>query len=107
MEMRVFVRGVRNKEETSELARSRVGRGLARFEDRIRRVMVRVEDETGPRKSGVDKVCSIQVEMKRGGDVRVREVGDDLRGVIDLALSRVKAALGREVSKRKRGIGEG
>ncbi len=107
MDIRVFVRGVNNKEELRALALDRVSRGLHRFARRIRNVNVRVEDETGPRKKGIDKVCSIEVEFPRGGDVRVREVGDDLRAVIELALSRVKAAMGREVGKRKRGIGEG
>lgn len=107
MDMRIFVKGVRNKDELRELAEERVGRGLERFLKRIQGVSVRVEDETGPRKKGVDKVCAIEVDLRHGGQVRVREVGDDLRAVIDLALSRVKAALGREVSKRKRGVGEG
>jgi ribosome-associated translation inhibitor RaiA len=67
---------------------------------------VRLEDETGPRKHKIDKVCSISLHL-RTGEIHVREIGKDMLQVLDTALGRARAALGRQISRRKRGIGQG
>ena len=87
--------------------RGRGAGGLQRHAHIIQRVTVRLEDETGPQKDGVDKVCSIELKLHRGADVRIRELGEDFEAVIDVALDRARTALGRVVSRTKRGVGEG
>ncbi|QOJ14426.1 MAG: HPF/RaiA family ribosome-associated protein [Planctomycetia bacterium] len=106
MDFNVFVRGVDNPAVVREMAEGRIAAGLQRFESRVRRATVRLEDETGPNQHGIDKVCSIELLLD-SGDVRIREVGSDFSSVIDVAVDRMRAALGRQVSRDKRGIGEG
>ncbi|MBK8915142.1 MAG: HPF/RaiA family ribosome-associated protein [Phycisphaerales bacterium] len=106
MEMSVFVRGVDNPTVVREMAQERIAAGLQRFESHVRRATVRLEDETGPNQHRVDKICSIELQLD-GGDVRIREIGSDFSSVIDVAVDRMRAALGRQVSREKRGIGEG
>lgn len=106
MNTKLFVRGIDDDESLRALARKKVERGLRQYASRIRIATVRLVDETGPRRRGVDKICSINLTMDQGM-IRVREVGRDLRVVLDIALDRVRAALGRRVSRTKRGIAEG
>ncbi|MEP0845956.1 MAG: HPF/RaiA family ribosome-associated protein [Phycisphaerae bacterium] len=106
MELRVFVRGVEQDKGLREYAQSKVSEGLARYDSHVLSGTVRLEDETGPAKDAVDKVCSIELKL-RGSEVRVREVGAEFHAVIDVALDRARAALGRQISKNKRGVGEG
>jgi ribosomal subunit interface protein len=106
METNITVRGVENPTKLREFAEGRLARALARFEDRILDVAMRLEDETGPAKKGHDKHCSIDVKLRSGG-VRISEKGDQFEATINKALDRLKAALSREVAKAKRGIGEG
>ncbi len=106
MDMSITVRGVENPTKLREFVESRLARALARFEDRILDAAVRLEDENGPGKKGNDKVCSIEVRL-RSGSVRISEKGDQFEATINKALDRLKAALSREVSKSKRGIGQG
>lgn len=107
MTLTIFVRGVEGGAKLKELADKKFASGLRRFEAVIRKATVKLEDETGPRKQTVDKVCTVELKLARGGELRVREVGDDFAGVINTALDRVKAALSRSVGRMKRGVGEG
>jgi ribosome-associated translation inhibitor RaiA len=106
MELKVIVRGARDGGAIRELAQKRVTTALRRHSKEIRSAMVRLVDETGPRKHGNDKFCSIELEL-RGGPIRISEVSDDFKVSLSLALNRVRASLSRMLSKRKRGIGEG
>jgi ribosome-associated translation inhibitor RaiA len=106
MDLRLFIRGVERPAELREQARERVRSGLRRFAARILSATVRLEDETGPQKSRIDKVCQIELRL-RSGVIRIREVGQNFRAVIDVALDRVRGALSRQVGRAKRGVGEG
>lgn len=106
MELKVIVRGTENGSSIREYAQKKVGSALRRHEKEIRSAVVRLVDDTGPRKNGNDKVCSIELKL-RGGPVRINEVSDDFKASIALALDRARAALSRKLSKRKRGVGEG
>ncbi len=106
MDLRIIVRGVERPEALREHARERVRERLRRFAARILSTTVRLEDETGPQKDRVDKVCQIEIKL-RSGALRIREVGQDFRAVIDLALDRLRGALSRQVGRTKRGVGEG
>lgn len=106
MKMSVVVRGTRSGSSIRQYAEQRIGTALRRYEKQIQIATVRLVDETGPRKQKDDKVCSIDLKL-RGGQVRVREVTDDFKASIALALNRVRALLSRQLNKQKRGIGEG
>jgi putative sigma-54 modulation protein len=71
---------------------------LLKHARRIQSVVVRFEDRNG-RKSGVDKVCRVEVLMPRQDPLIVEEVDDDLRAAIDLAADRIDLAVHREVER--------
>lgn len=106
MEIRVFVRGVDDPTSLRALAEDRVKSALDRHAERVRAVTVRMEDETGPGRHRVDKVCAIDVQLDRG-DVRIREVGEQFPAALEVALDRLRTSLSRQISRSKRGVGEG
>lgn len=106
MDIEIVVRGVEDAAPLRALALEKFSAALQRYEAHVRRVNVRLEDETGPNQHRVDKVCAIEIQLG-GGDVRIREVGKEFRAVMDVAIDRMRAALGRQISRDKRGIGEG
>jgi len=106
MELKVIARGLDDGANLREFGANKLTGALERFEDRVLTATMRLEDETGPTKHGVDKVCSIEVRL-RTGEIHIREVGEEFRATIDKAVDRLKAALSREVGKAKRGVGEG
>ncbi len=106
MDIEIIVRGVEDASGLRGLAQRKLEAALQRYTTQVRRATMRLEDETGPSRHGVDKVCMISLRLRRG-EVRVREVGPDFGPVIDVALDRMRAALGRKISRSKRGVGEG
>jgi len=106
MNMQVVVRNAEDSAEVREFAEDAVARAIERFEDRIVSAIIRLEDETGPVKGGVDKVCSIDLKLTHG-EIHIRERTDAFRDSINTAADRLKAALSREIAKAKRGVGEG
>jgi ribosome-associated translation inhibitor RaiA len=107
MDMQIVIRGVEDgTSELREFVEERFATGVERFGDNILKSTIRLEDVTGPEKHGVDKLCSFELKL-RSGDVRIKERGEEFRAVFNVALDRLKAVLSREVSRNKRGIGEG
>jgi len=106
MDIKVIIRGVDDATGLREFAEKKLAGAIERFEDRVLSATVRLEDETGPTKHGVDKVCHVEVRL-RTGETRIKEVGEDFRATIDTAMDRLKAALSREAGRAKRGVGEG
>ncbi len=106
MEIKVIARGLNDAADLREFGAGKLAGALERFEDRVLTATMRLEDETGPTKRGIDKVCSIEVRL-RTGEIRIREVGEEFRATIDTAVDRLKGVLSREVGKAKRGVGEG
>jgi len=97
---RVIVRGVDNAARLRRFAIAKINRALGRFEPHIRSVTLRLIDETGPGKGGVDKIVSLAVRLRRG-EVRIREHSDDFEAAINAGCNRLKTALGREVGRAK------
>lgn len=77
-------------------AQRRLGFVLTRRSDRIRRVVVRLGDENGPR-GGVDKFCRIQVYLADAPVAVIEQTGDDLYSVIDRATDRAGRTVGRHL----------
>lgn len=107
MHVRVTVRGIDKGAELRGQVEERVAATLNRFEDRIRAVAVLLEDVTGPHKQVVDKRCRVDVRLKRGGELTIDGLGKDIRATLAVALDRLKAVIGRKVSRTKRGVGAG
>ena len=73
---------------------------LERFAGRIRRVTVCLSDTNGPR-GGVDKDCSIAVQLVRGKTLRAKRSDTSLLAATSLAVDRVTHAVRRELERRR------
>lgn len=106
MNIQVVVRGVDNAGRLRGFAEDKLAKTLERFQDRVHAATMRLEDETGPDKGGVDKLCSIEIKL-RSGNIRIKERGEEFYATIDSAVDRLKAALSRQTGRAKHGVGEG
>lgn len=106
MDLKVIVRNVQDGAALRAAAEERLARTLERFEHKVISADMRLEDETGSNKHGVDKLCTITVKL-RTGEIVIKEQDDDLLTALGLGLDRLKAAMSREIGKAKRGIAEG
>jgi putative sigma-54 modulation protein len=79
-------------------AERRLACALRRFENRARRVVVRLGDTNGPRR-GVDSRCSITLQMRDGRHIDVEAVTAWPFASITLAAKRLNEALRRELEK--------
>jgi ribosome-associated translation inhibitor RaiA len=105
--LRVTIKGIEDKSALRDQAQARAAAALSRFRNRIRNARVLLEDVTGPHKQVVDKRCRIDVLLKHGVELTIDEVRTDILASLAVALDRLKAVIGREVGKAKRGIGAG
>ncbi len=91
-------------------ARRRLRFALTRHNDRIRRVVVRLGDENGPR-GGADKFCRIRVYLIDAPVAVIVDIGSDLYAVIDRTVDRVGRVVvkhldrSRDSGRRVRGDG--
>ena len=107
MDLQIFIRGVESSGAAlRQLAEEKFSAALARYDAHIHRATIRLEDETGPQKDTIDKVCAVEIST-RAGDVHIREVAEDFAAAIEIALDRTRTALSRQVGREKRGIGGG
>ena len=77
----------------------RVRFALDRLSDRVKEVVLRLEDTNGPR-GGVDKLCSIKVVLTGLPSVVVEQKHASLQAALDAALRRTEAAVRRSVKRR-------
>lgn len=84
----------------SEHTRRRLRFGLTRHSDRIKRVVVRLGDQNGPR-GGIDKFCRICVYLADAPMAVVVEVGTDLIAVIDRTADRVSRTVVRRLNRTR------
>jgi len=76
----------------------RLAFALRRFENRARRLVVRMGDTNGPRR-GVDSRCSITLQMRDGRHIDVEAVTAWPFASVTLAAKRLNEALRRELEK--------
>lgn len=107
MNLRVTIRGLDHKTELRGRAEDRVAATLERFAERIQSVTLFLEDVTGPQKQGFDKRCRVDVRLRRGGGLTIDELATDIDVALAVALDRLKAAISRQIGKKKRGVGAG
>jgi len=79
-------------------AERRLAFALRRFDNRARRVLVRLGDTNGPRR-GVDSRCSIMLQLHDGRQIDVEAVTAWPYASITLAAKRLNEALRRELEK--------
>ena len=85
-------------DELRELLDRRLSYALSRFESRIRRKTVVIEDVNGPR-GGVDKLCRVTVKLNRLSDVVISEEGADISTSITRAAERIGRAVARAIER--------
>jgi len=81
-------------------ARRRLRFALTRHHDRIRRVVVRLGDENGPR-GGADKFCRIRVYLIDAPVAVIADIGSDLYGVIDRTVDRVSRVVVKHLDRSR------
>jgi ribosome hibernation promoting factor len=81
-----------------EYAVARLSFAVRRFEQRIRRLTVRMSDLNGPRR-GVDSRCSMTVDLNDGKRIFVNATTAWPFASVRQATSRLREALRREISR--------
>lgn len=107
MELRITIRDLPERDELRALAEERATAALRRFDARIARVALRLEDLSGPGRVGDDKLCRVDVTLSPAGRVLIEERGASPAVALAAALDRLKAALSRTTGRMKRGVGAG
>lgn len=74
---------------------------LARFANRIEKVIVFLHDHNGPR-GGVDKVCRILVKVRGCGTVFAGVIDSDWTTAVDRATNRIGFNVARQVERLRR-----
>jgi ribosome-associated translation inhibitor RaiA len=71
---------------------------LSRFSSRIERVSVSFDDTNGPR-GGLDKSCTIVVQLRKLGTVRVNHVDTQIGVGLSHAVDRIRRAVARTIDR--------
>lgn len=79
--------------------RERLEHAIARFGSHVRAIDVHVADTNGT-KGGEDKLCSIHAKIDRESTVIITHTASDYYVAVSNAAKRLKATLGRRLSKR-------
>ncbi|QDU72203.1 HPF/RaiA family ribosome-associated protein [Mucisphaera calidilacus] len=80
--------------------RDRISSALERFQQRVRRVRVRLSDLNGPR-GGEDMMCQMQVDVMGCGLLIVEQTDTDVYHAVDQAAERVKRTVRRAINKKR------
>jgi ribosome hibernation promoting factor len=80
----------------------RLSFALSRFDSRIRKITVIIEDVNGPR-GGIDKSCRITVQLKESRDIVIGDQDADVAKCIAHAAERVGRSVARAVDRSRRG----
>ena len=87
-----------------EVAGRRLWFALRRFEDKVRRVTVRLTDVNGPRR-GIDTRCTIQAELADSSMLVTEATSAWPTAAVTHACRRLNTAMRRHVSRRHHGRG--
>lgn len=93
--------GVPVSEPLEEHCRRRLAFALGRHADRISHVHVRWSDVNGPR-GGTDICCRVLVELDGHGAVVAHALTSDAYASVDLAASKIAAAIARRIGRAQR-----
>jgi ribosome-associated translation inhibitor RaiA len=99
MKLDIRCRGTQKNETLVQHVQRKLAFALGRFDRRVRRVVVRLEDVNGPR-GGVDKVCRVEAVSEFG--VHVVEARDvQPFAAVDRALEMIERAVARSLRKTR------
>ena len=98
MKIEVRFRGVDPSDALRRHAVRRIHFHLSRFAPEIRAVMVRLEDQNGPR-GGVDKRCRVLVRGPRIGAATLADLSADAYAAIDRAVLRIGRTVARSLAR--------
>jgi len=98
MHIQLHTRGVDGGEDFQDYVERRAHFALGRFAPRLRHVMVRVEDENGPR-GGVDLRCRVELKLQAGDLVLAEDVDAQCRAAVDRALEKASRSLVRHLER--------
>lgn len=98
--MRIEVIGVHLDvtDSLSDYVAQRIEHSLDRFEDRIHRVVVRLEDVSGPHGPGT-KRCHVEVHLWHRDTVIVEQDHHDIYTAVDKAGARIKRTVRRQINR--------
>ena len=95
------VRGIDFTDELHDAVQKLVVFAVDRYETQVAKVSVYLTDLNGP-KGGVDKLCQITANLRRGNPVFMLEKGSDLLTTVNRAARRIGHLIGRTVQRRNR-----
>ncbi len=78
---------------------------LDRLSDRVKEVVLRLEDTNGPR-GGVDKACRVTLRLEHGKELTLEAKESTLVAAVDKALDRAEHAVIKAVGRAQRQAGE-
>jgi len=100
MDIDIRPRNVRLTPAQRDLSEKRVLSALDRFEGKLRRVMVVIEDINGP-KGGADKRCKIRATGERGFAVQAQATDISVTAAVDRAADAIGRNVAKAVSRRR------
>jgi ribosome-associated translation inhibitor RaiA len=84
----------------------RVRFALDHLSDRVKDVVVRLEDTNGPSRGGVDKVCRVTLRLEHGPELTLESKDTRLVVAVDKALDRAGNAVTKALGRAQRQAGE-
>ncbi len=105
MRVEIRARHIPLTEDLRTHCERRVRFALDRLSDRVREVVVRLEDANGPR-GGVDKVCRLTLRLEHGRELTLESKDTTLVAAVDRALDRAGHAVTKAVGRAQRLAGE-
>lgn len=87
-------------EELNRLVTRHLGSTTNRFGERIRSIVVCLDDVNGSR-GGVDKSCRVELSMADGDTIHVRGLGATLEAAIAAAAPRTRSVLVRKIGRSR------
>lgn len=90
--------GTQRPADLPEHIERRLRFALARFGNRVERVVVFLQDRNGP-KGGVDKVCRILAKVQGCGSMMAAVADSDWTAAVDRATTRIGHTVARQVDR--------
>ena len=90
--------GTRHPENLPDHIERRLRFALARFGDRVEKVIVFLQDRNGP-KGGIDKVCRILAKVQGCGAIMATVADSDWTTAVDRATTRLGHTLSRQIGR--------
>ncbi|MFP2929108.1 HPF/RaiA family ribosome-associated protein [Pyxidicoccus sp. 3LG] len=101
MRIEIRARHIPLTEELRTHCERRVQFALGHLSDRVKEVVLRLEDTNGPR-GGVDKVSRLTLRLEHGRELTVESTNATLAAAVDRTLDRAAHAAGKLVERANR-----